>query len=154
LLEMITGDSCWGCDVIAEGHGSFVDSHTVDVALASGGSRKVTAKVILVAVGGRAVKAPIDGAVPFPCSLCAPLNLFMPPSTSSCLLALVYPQWISMQSCALYAPLYPFMPPCAIYTLCGFSRPLVPLYAPLLLLLLTGLDTMHHITASICLSAS
>lgn len=45
-----------------EGHGSFVDSHTVDVALASGGSRKVTAKVILVAVGGRAVKAPIDGA--------------------------------------------------------------------------------------------
>jgi len=45
-----------------EGFGSFKDPHTIEVKLAAGGSRTVTAKYILIAVGGRAVKAPIDGA--------------------------------------------------------------------------------------------
>lgn len=40
-----------------------MDPHTVEVQLAGGGVRRVTAKHILIAAGGRAVKAPIEGAV-------------------------------------------------------------------------------------------
>jgi pyruvate/2-oxoglutarate dehydrogenase complex dihydrolipoamide dehydrogenase (E3) component len=47
----------------AEGAGKLVDAHTVEVALTAGGTERITAKHILLAVGGRAVKAPIEGAV-------------------------------------------------------------------------------------------
>lgn len=49
--------------VRAEGRGSIVDAHTVEVKLADGTKKLLTAKNILVATGGRAVKAPIPGAV-------------------------------------------------------------------------------------------
>ena len=35
----------------------------MEVALTAGGTKRITAKQILLAVGGRAVKAPIEGAV-------------------------------------------------------------------------------------------
>ncbi len=47
----------------AEGRGVFQDPHTVLVHLSAGGTRTISARYILVAVGGRAVKAPIDGSV-------------------------------------------------------------------------------------------
>ena len=47
----------------AEGRGSLVDAHTVRVELSSGGTRTLRTKHILLAVGGKPVKAPIPGAV-------------------------------------------------------------------------------------------
>ena len=47
----------------AEGRGSLVDAHTVKVELSAGGTRTLTAKYILLALGGKPVKAPIPGAV-------------------------------------------------------------------------------------------
>ena len=40
-----------------------MDAHTVEVQLATGGTRQLTAKHILLAQGGRPVKAPIQGNV-------------------------------------------------------------------------------------------
>ena len=40
-----------------------MDAHTVEVQLATGGTRRLTAKHILLAQGGRPVKAPIQGNV-------------------------------------------------------------------------------------------
>ena len=51
------------CQRSAEGFGSFKDSHTIEVRLAGGGRRTVTARNVLIATGGTAFKAPIDGAV-------------------------------------------------------------------------------------------
>lgn len=46
-----------------EGWGTFKDPHTVEVKLLpGGGTRTLTAKHILIATGGHAVKAPIEGA--------------------------------------------------------------------------------------------
>ena len=50
----------------AEGRGSLVDAHTVKVELAAGGTRTLTTKYILLALGGKPVKAPIPGAVRAP----------------------------------------------------------------------------------------
>jgi glutathione reductase (NADPH) len=47
---------------LIEGWGEFADPHTIEVSLAGGGKRKITAQTILIATGGRAVKAPIEGA--------------------------------------------------------------------------------------------
>lgn len=47
----------------AEGWGEFVDPHTVKISLSAGGEKIVTAQTILIATGGKAVKAPIEGAV-------------------------------------------------------------------------------------------
>lgn len=47
----------------AEGWGEFVDPHTVKISLSAGGEQTVTAQTILIATGGRAVKAPIEGSV-------------------------------------------------------------------------------------------
>lgn len=55
--------SHWHVYLHAEGWGEFVDPHTVKVSLAAGGERTLTAQTILIATGGRVVKAPIDGAV-------------------------------------------------------------------------------------------
>ena len=46
-----------------EGRASIVDARTVRVALAAGGTRDLTADRILIATGGRAVKAAIPGSV-------------------------------------------------------------------------------------------
>jgi glutathione reductase (NADPH) len=45
-----------------EGWGEFVDPHTVKVSLTAGGEKTVTAQSILIATGGRAVRAPIEGS--------------------------------------------------------------------------------------------
>ena len=47
----------------AEGSGRLLDAHTVEVTLSAGGTERITARHILLAVGGRAVKAPIEGSV-------------------------------------------------------------------------------------------
>ena len=60
---MHVDDTCALRPERAEGSGSLVDAHTVEVSLPGGASRRVTAKHILIAAGGRAVKAPIEGAV-------------------------------------------------------------------------------------------
>jgi hypothetical protein len=61
----------------AEGWGEFVDPHTVKVSLTAGGEKTVTAHSILIATGGRAVRAPIEGSV---CNLspAAPLTSTRP----------------------------------------------------------------------------
>ncbi|KAK9829865.1 hypothetical protein WJX72_008342 [[Myrmecia] bisecta] len=46
---------------LVEGRGKLVDHHTVEVELAGGATRRLTAKTILVATGGRATKAPVPG---------------------------------------------------------------------------------------------
>jgi pyruvate/2-oxoglutarate dehydrogenase complex dihydrolipoamide dehydrogenase (E3) component len=51
------------CASSAEGWGEFVDPHTVKISLTAGGEKSVTAQSILIATGGRAVKAPIEGSV-------------------------------------------------------------------------------------------
>ena len=48
---------------LIEGSGSVVDPHPVEVQSEGGKTRRITAKHILIAAGGRAVKAPIEGAV-------------------------------------------------------------------------------------------
>lgn len=55
---------------LAEGRGSLVDAHTVKVELSAGGTRTLTAKYILLALGGKPVKAPIPGAVQTHICLC------------------------------------------------------------------------------------
>lgn len=47
----------------AEGRGSVVDEHTVKVELSAGGTKTLTTKNILIATGGKPVKAPIPGSV-------------------------------------------------------------------------------------------
>lgn len=47
----------------AEGKGRLIDRHTVEVALAAGGTRRLTAKNILLAQGGEPVKADVPGKV-------------------------------------------------------------------------------------------
>ncbi|KAK9866178.1 hypothetical protein WJX84_010149 [Apatococcus fuscideae] len=47
---------------LIEGRGSLRDAHTVEVALSSGGIRTLTADKILLAIGGKPVKAPIEGS--------------------------------------------------------------------------------------------
>ena len=47
----------------AEGRGSLVDAHTVEIKGIHGSTKRVTAKNILVAVGGYPNKLPIEGAV-------------------------------------------------------------------------------------------
>ena len=49
--------------MIAEGRGKIIDAHTVEVELSSGEKRTLKTKYILLAVGGKPVKAPIPGAV-------------------------------------------------------------------------------------------
>ena len=46
-----------------EGRASIVDAHTVRVALAGGGERLLSTERVLIATGGHAVKAPIQGSV-------------------------------------------------------------------------------------------
>ena len=48
---------------LAEGRGSLIDNHTVEVTLTAGGARKITAKTILVATGGKPTKIDIPGSV-------------------------------------------------------------------------------------------
>lgn len=50
------------------------DAHTVEVALSSGGTKTITADKILMAVGGKPVKAPIEGSVGPLVSLFVPLR--------------------------------------------------------------------------------
>ena len=49
--------------VPAEGKAKLIDRHTVEVALAAGGTRRLTAKHILLAQGGTPVKADVPGKV-------------------------------------------------------------------------------------------
>ena len=48
---------------VTEGRGSVVDEHTVTVELSAGGTKTLTTKYILIATGGKPVKAPIPGSV-------------------------------------------------------------------------------------------
>ena len=41
----------------------MLDAHTVKVELSAGGTKTITGKHILLAVGGKPVKAPIPGSV-------------------------------------------------------------------------------------------
>jgi hypothetical protein len=73
----------------AEGRGSLLDAHTVKVELSAGGTKVLRAKHILLAVGGKPVKAPIPGAVRMParslaCCLCSLQNYTRPSMRSSC----------------------------------------------------------------------
>ena len=49
--------------VLVEGKARLKDRHTVEVSLASGGTRRLTAKHILLAQGGKPVKADYPGKV-------------------------------------------------------------------------------------------
>ena len=51
------------CCACAEGKAKLIDRHTVEVALAAGGIRRLTAKNILLAQGGTPVKADVPGKV-------------------------------------------------------------------------------------------
>ena len=64
----------------AEGWGEFVDPHTVKVSLTAGGEKTVTAQSILIATGGRAVRAPIEGSVRIPLPCCTVTSAY--PATS------------------------------------------------------------------------
>jgi pyruvate/2-oxoglutarate dehydrogenase complex dihydrolipoamide dehydrogenase (E3) component len=48
---------------LAEGRGKVIDAHTVEVELSSGDKRMLRTKYILIATGGKPVKAPIPGSV-------------------------------------------------------------------------------------------
>ena len=63
--------------MIAEGRGKITDAHTVEVELSSGGKRTLKTKYILLAVGGKPVKAPIPGAVS--CHFLLPFQSNVPP---------------------------------------------------------------------------
>jgi pyruvate/2-oxoglutarate dehydrogenase complex dihydrolipoamide dehydrogenase (E3) component len=56
----------FGIEVV-QGDARFVDAHTVEIALADGGTRRVTARRIVLCTGGRAAPPPIPGldATPF-----------------------------------------------------------------------------------------
>lgn len=47
----------------AEGRARLVDRHTVEVTLPDGGKKRLTAKNILLAQGGRPIKADVPGKV-------------------------------------------------------------------------------------------
>ena len=47
----------------AEGRGKLIDKHTVEVDLSKGGKRIITSKYILLALGSKPVKAPVEGNV-------------------------------------------------------------------------------------------
>ena len=49
--------------VSAEGKAKLIDRHTVEVALAGGGTRRLTTKHILLAQGGTPVRADVPGKV-------------------------------------------------------------------------------------------
>ena len=49
--------------VSAEGKAKLIDRHTVEVALAGGGTRRLTARHILLAQGGTPVRADVPGKV-------------------------------------------------------------------------------------------
>ena len=49
--------------VCAEGKAKLIDRHTVEVALAGGGTRRLTTKHILLAQGGTPVRADVPGKV-------------------------------------------------------------------------------------------
>lgn len=53
--------------VSAEGKAKLIDRHTVEVALAIGGTRRLTARHILLAQGGIPVRADVPGKVLTPC---------------------------------------------------------------------------------------
>ena len=61
ITTMLMPDKMRGMN--AEGRGKIVDAHTVEVELSSGEKRTLKTKYILLAVGGKPVKAPIPGAV-------------------------------------------------------------------------------------------
>ena len=63
--------------MIAEGRGKIIDAHTVEVELSSGEKRTLKTKYILLAVGGKPVKAPIPGAVSSHFLL--PFRSYLPP---------------------------------------------------------------------------
>jgi len=52
--------------VVTEGRGVLKDAHTVEVTTSSGEKRTLKTKYVLLAVGGKPVKAPIPGAVRMP----------------------------------------------------------------------------------------
>ena len=54
----------------AEGKAKLIDRHTVEVALAGGGTRRLTARHILLAQGGTPVRADVPGKVPANCADC------------------------------------------------------------------------------------
>ncbi len=49
--------------LLAEGKARLVDRHTVEVTLPDGGKRRLTTKNILLAQGGRPIKADVPGKV-------------------------------------------------------------------------------------------
>lgn len=46
---------------VIEGRGKLIDAHTIEVELSAGGTRRLTAKTILLAQGGKPVRADIPG---------------------------------------------------------------------------------------------
>lgn len=54
--------------VCAEGKGKLIDRHTVEVALVGGGTRRLTARHILLAQGGIPVRADVPGKVLTQCA--------------------------------------------------------------------------------------
>lgn len=54
------------CDTHTEGRGKLLDANTIEVELASGGKCTIRTKYILIATGGKPVKAPIPGSVTIP----------------------------------------------------------------------------------------
>ncbi len=48
---------------VTEGRGKLLDAHTVEVTTSAGARRILKTKYILLAVGGKPVKAPIPGSV-------------------------------------------------------------------------------------------
>ncbi len=56
--------ACSSCTVLlAEGKARLVDRHTVEVTLPDGGKRRLTTKNILLAQGGKPIKADVPGKV-------------------------------------------------------------------------------------------
>ncbi len=56
--------ACSSCVVLpAEGKARLVDRHTVEVTLPDGGKRRLTTKNILLAQGGKPIKADVPGKV-------------------------------------------------------------------------------------------
>ena len=47
----------------AEGRGSLIDKHTIEVQLSAGGTKRITGKTILLANGGKPSKIDIPGSV-------------------------------------------------------------------------------------------
>ena len=51
------------CVTFAEGRGKLIDKHTVEVELSAGGTKRMTGKTILLAMGGKPSKIDIPGSV-------------------------------------------------------------------------------------------